>query len=182
VGTGQVSDETRGYTVAYGALLQKAESLHNAEAMEELKTVGPPPYKDGRGYQVQRKWSNRFEHADTFLASTMGLSFTAPGYTIGDVVSDFDGQIFSGDVLVPQARTQTMRDLGLQFAVPMFFFEGTEDFTTPTTLAREYMNALHAPVKQFVPIPGGHFAVFMNSDEFLRQLVARVRPLAERAG
>jgi len=182
VGTGQVADETREYTVAYGALLKKAESVHNEESIAELKAVGPPPYKDGKGYQVQRKWSNRFEHADTFLAGTMSLSFTAPGYTAADVVSDFDGQIFSGDVLVPQARSQTMQDLGLKFAVPMFFLEGTEDFTTPTALAREYMQALHAPVKEFVPISGGHFAVFMNSDEFLRQLVGRVRPLAERAG
>jgi len=182
VGTGQVADETRDYTAAYSALLQKAESLHNTEAMEELKTVGPPPYKDGRGYQVQHKWSNRFEHADTFLAGTMTLSLSAPGYTVRDVLDDFDGQSFSGDALVSQARSQTMRDLGLKFAVPMFFFEGTEDFTTPTALAREYLQALHAPVKEFVPIPGGHFAVFMNSDEFLRELVVRVKPLAEKAG
>lgn len=182
VGTGQVADETRDYTVAYGALLKKAESVHNEEAMAELKTVGPPPYKDGRGYQVQRKWSNRFEHADTFLAGTMTLSLSAPGYTVRDVLDDFDGQSFSGDALVPQARAATMRDLGLKFAVPMFFFEGTEDFTTPTALAREYLGALHAPVKEFVPIPGGHFAVFMNSDEFLRELVVRVKPLAEKAG
>ncbi|HWG16487.1 MAG TPA: alpha/beta fold hydrolase [Acidobacteriaceae bacterium] len=182
VGTGQVADETRDYTVAYGALLKKAEGLHNDEAMEELKAVGPPPYKDGRGYQVQRKWSNRFEHADTFLAGTMTLSLSAPGYTVRDVLDDFDGQSFSGEALVPQARSQTMRDLGLQFKVPMFFFEGTEDFTTPTALAREYLQALHAPVKEFVPVPGGHFAVFMNSDEFLRQLVVRVKPLAEKAG
>ena len=179
VGTGQVADETRGYTVAYGALLQKAESVHNEEAIGELKAVGPPPYADGKGFQVQRKWSNRFEHADSFLAGTMGWSLSAPGYTIRDVLDDFDGQSFSGDALVPQARSATMRDLGLKFAVPMFFFEGTEDFTTPTELAREYLNALHAPVKEFVPIPGGHFAVFMNSDEFLRQMVVRVRPLAD---
>jgi pimeloyl-ACP methyl ester carboxylesterase len=182
VGTGQVADETREYTVAYGALLRKAESLHNEEAIAELKAVGLPPYKDGKGYQVQRKWANRFEHADEFLASTMALSLSAPGYTVRDVNDDIDGQSFSGDALVPQARSATMHDLGLKFAVPMFFFEGTEDFTTPTALAREYLNALHAPVKEFVPIPGGHFAMFMNSDEFLRQLVARVRPLVESAG
>jgi pimeloyl-ACP methyl ester carboxylesterase len=182
VGTGQVADETREYTVAYLALLRKAENARNEEAIAELKAAGPPPYADGKGFQVQRKWSNRFEHADEFLAGTMTLSLSAPGYTVRDVLDDFDGQSFSGEALVPQARSQTMRDLGLQFTVPMFFFEGTEDFTTPTTLARDYMQALHAPVKEFVPIPGGHFAVFMNSDEFLRQLVVRVRPLAERAG
>ena len=182
VGTGQVADETREYTIAYNALLKKAESTHNDEAIEELKAIGLPPYPDWKGYQVQRKWANRFEHADEFLAGTMALSLSTPGYTVCDLNDNIDGQSFSGDALVPQARSATMKDLGLKFALPMFFFEGTEDFTTPTTLAREYLNALHAPVKEFVPIPGGHFAVFMNSDEFLRQLMARVRPLAAKAG
>jgi proline iminopeptidase len=71
-----------------------------------------------------------------------------------------------------------MKELGLKFAIPMFFFEGTEDFTTPTDLARKYLEAIQAPRKEFVPISGGHFAVFMNSDQFLRELVAHVLPIA----
>ena len=42
----------------------------------------------------------------------------------------------------------------LAFAIPIFFFEGTEDFTTPTELARTYLEAINAPQKEFVPIPG----------------------------
>jgi hypothetical protein len=56
--------------------------------------------------------------------------------------------------------------------------EGTEDFTTPTELARKYLEALQAPRKEFAPISGGHSAVFMNSDGFLTELVAQVLPLA----
>ena len=57
-------------------------------------------------------------------------------------------------------------------------FEGEEDFTTPTALARHYVESMKAPRKEFVPITGGHFAVFMHSDQFLQELVKRVRPLA----
>jgi pimeloyl-ACP methyl ester carboxylesterase len=86
--------------------------------------------------------------------------------------------MLSGDRLVPQTQSATMKDLGLKFAIPMFFFEGTEDFTTPTELARKYLDAIQAPRKDFVPISGGHFAVFMNSDQFLRELVTYALPLA----
>jgi pimeloyl-ACP methyl ester carboxylesterase len=72
-----------------------------------------------------------------------------------------------------------MKELGLKFSIPIFFFEGTEDFTTPTELVRKYLEAIQAPRKEFVAIPGGHFAMFMNSDQFLRELVAHVAPLAE---
>jgi pimeloyl-ACP methyl ester carboxylesterase len=60
----------------------------------------------------------------------------------------------------------------------MFFIQGAEDFTTPTSLARTYLDSIKAPRKEFVAINGGgHFAVFMRSDQFLQELVVRVRPL-----
>ena len=178
VGTGQVADEPRNYVAAYDALLKKARDVRNQRAENELKEVGPPPYTSGKGYQVQRRWSNRFEGADEFLGGTIGLALTAPGGGVEDMNDDGDGQMLSGEKLFSQTRSTTMKDLGLQFAVPVYFFQGTEDFTCPTALAREYMDALKAPRKEFVPIAGGHFAVFMNSDQFLKELVTRARPLA----
>ncbi len=178
VGTGQVADETRNYAVAYEALLEKARAEGNQQAFDELKSIGAPPYANGWGYQVQRKWSNRFEGADRFLAGTLGLALVAPGNSVRDLNDSVDGQILSGERLVPQTRSETMKELGLKFAIPIFFFEGTEDFTTPTALARKYLEAIQALRKEFVPIPGGHFAMFMNSDQFLRELVARVAPVA----
>jgi pimeloyl-ACP methyl ester carboxylesterase len=178
VGTGQVADETRNYGVAYEALLKKARVAGNQQALDELKSIGPPPYTSGPGYQVQRKWANRFEGADRFLYGTIGLALVAPGNSVQDLNDSIDGQTLSGERLVSQTRSATMKDLGLKFEIPMFFFEGTDDFTTPTELARKYFEAIQAPRKEFVPIVGGHFAVFMNSDHFLEELVARARPLA----
>jgi len=178
VGTGQVADETRNYAVAYEALLKKAGAVNNHQALDELKSIGAPPYANGWGYQVQRKWSNRFEGADRFLAGTLGLALVAPGNSVRDLNDSIDGQILSGERLVPQTQAETMKELGLKFAIPIFFFEGSEDFTTPTELARRYLKAIQAPQKEFVAIPGGHFAMFMNSDQFLRELVAHAAPVA----
>ena len=79
-----------------------------------------------------------------------------------------------------QTVITTMKTYGLILADngSNWFFQGTEDYTTPTALARQYLGAIKAPHKEFVPIDGGHFAVFMNSDQFLRELVAHVLPLA----
>lgn len=140
VGTGQVADETLGYSVGYQALLAKARALHNEQAISELTHAGPPPYTSGEGFQVQRRWSNRFEGADKFLPATLGLSLEAPGYTVTDLDDLLAGEVFSADRLV--SNTTTMKDFGLKFSLPMFFFEGTEDFTTPTELARRYMEVL----------------------------------------
>jgi pimeloyl-ACP methyl ester carboxylesterase len=176
VGTGQVGDSLRNYRVAYDALLKKARAVGDQTAVEELTRVGPPPYKSGEGYAVQRKWSNAFEGADQFLAGTIGLALVAPGNSVQDINDSGDGQILSAERLVPQTKSVGPKELGLEFAIPVYFIQGAEDFTTPTELAREYLESIKAPRKEFVLIEGGgHFAVFMKSDQFLKELVRRVR-------
>jgi pimeloyl-ACP methyl ester carboxylesterase len=89
--------------------------------------------------------------------------------------------MLSAERLVPQLKSKGPRELGLEFSIPMFIFQGEEDFTASTLLAQQYEEAMKAPQKAFVAIRGGgHFAVFMKSDEFLNELVTRVRPLATR--
>jgi pimeloyl-ACP methyl ester carboxylesterase len=74
VGTGQVADPPRNYAVAYKALVEKASRERNSRALQELREAGPPPYKDGKGFAVQRKWANLFEGGDVFIASMMGFA------------------------------------------------------------------------------------------------------------
>jgi pimeloyl-ACP methyl ester carboxylesterase len=180
VGTGQVADPGNSYTMAYQALLAKAAALGEQGAIRELREVGPPPYSDGRGYAVQRKWSNFFEGADVFIAAMFSLALGAPSYALRDVNDWLDGQDLSAERLVPQTRTLGPRALGGDFALPVFVIQGAEDFTTPTALAKSFVDSIRAPRKAFVAIEGGgHFAVFMRSSAFLRELVSRVRPLAE---
>lgn len=181
VGTGQVADETRNYSVAYDALTKKARSLGDQQALSELSEIGPPPYPTGKGYRVQWKWANRFEGADQFLQGTIGWALVAPGGSVQDINDTADGEILSAEHLVGQTRSAGPKELGLEFSVPMFIFQGAEDFTTPTALARQYFELIKAPQKAFVTVQGGgHFAVFMRSDQFLNELLRRVRPLEPR--
>jgi pimeloyl-ACP methyl ester carboxylesterase len=181
VGTGQVADSTKNYAVAYDALLAKARRAGEAVAISELERIGPPPYANGEGYQVQRKWSNFFEGADMFIASMFGLALDAPGYTVHDIGDWLDGQVLSADRLVPQTRTIDAKALGGTFALPVLVIQGAEDFTTPTSLARSFVDSIHAPRKAFVTIPdAGHFAVFMKREAFVRELVTLLAPPPSR--
>jgi pimeloyl-ACP methyl ester carboxylesterase len=178
VGTGQVADETKNYFVAYDELLKKARAVGNQQAIDDLTRVGPPPYSNGQGYRVQWKWANAFEGADQFLFETIGLALVAPGGSVQDINDTGDGEMLSAEQLVPQTKSSGPKELGLEFSIPLFFIQGAEDFTTPTALARSYLGSIKAPHKEFVTISGGgHFAVFMHSDQFLQELVKLVGPL-----
>jgi len=178
VGTGQVVDETRNLVVAYDEVLKKAQSLGELRAVDELRSIGRPPFTDGRSFAVQRKWANQFEGADRFIAEMLGLGYFAAGYSLRDVHDWLDGQQLTADRLVPLTSELTIKDLGGRFELPVFVIQGTEDFTTPTILAREFVETIEAPRKELALIDGGHFAVFMEPEAFLQELVQRVRPLA----
>lgn len=178
VGTGQVADSARSPSVAYDALLRKAKAIGGQGAIEELSRIGPPPYESSDGLRVQHKWANAFEGADEFLYGTIGLTLVAPGNSVQDITDSAEGQVLSADRLVPQTKSIGPADLGLEFSIPIFVFQGEEDFTTPTSLAQHYLESIKAPRKVFLRINGGHFAVFMHSDQFLHELEVRVRPLA----
>jgi pimeloyl-ACP methyl ester carboxylesterase len=183
VGTGQVSDvPVKNYTATYEALMKKAKALGDQRAIDELSRIGPPPYASGQGYRVQWKWANTFEGATGFLSGTLGLFLVAPGYSIEDLDDNEEGQMLSADRLVAQTQSIGPAELGLEFSLPVFVFQGEEDFTTSTVLAQRFIESIKAPQKEFIPIQGGgHFAVFMRSDQFLQELLTRVRPLAVRS-
>jgi pimeloyl-ACP methyl ester carboxylesterase len=68
--------------------------------------------------------------------------------------------------------------LGLDFSVPMFFFHGACDRYTPIEPVEEYYARITAPHKELVRFAGcHHFVVLNRPDLFLRELLARVRPL-----
>jgi pimeloyl-ACP methyl ester carboxylesterase len=181
VGTGQVADPRRNYAVAYDELLRKARRVGEKRAERDLEAVGPPPYPDGGGYRIQRRWANLFEGADLFISAMLGLALSAPGYTVRDVHDWGQGQMLSAERLVPETSALEAKALGGEFAIPVFVIQGAEDFTTPTTLAREFVSSIRAPRKEFAAIEGrGHFAVFTASEIFLKEIAARVLPTASR--
>jgi len=183
VGTGQVVDPAQNYVVAYDELLEAEKEKGEQNAVRELMAVGRPPWSAGRGYQVERKWANIFEHADLFLPSTFALALETPGYTLRDANDWLDGQGLSAEQLVPQTSAGALdaKTLAGDFHLPVFVIQGATDFTTQTSLARSFVASINAPRKEFVTIPdAGHFALFMKSDAFLTELVRLVSPLVKR--
>ena len=183
VGTGQVPGSSKEANfVAYGLALQWAQRAKSAQALADLKRIGPPPYESGTGgWGVLYKWRNACEGPgrDVFLASTLYYALSQPGYTLSDFNYTQDSQLISGEALFDQITNLDPKRLAGKFNVPVIVIQGEHDCTTPTALAKSYLDSISAPLKDFVVIPReGHFAAFIKSDEFLKDLIARVRPLA----
>jgi pimeloyl-ACP methyl ester carboxylesterase len=133
---------------------------------------------------TQRIWAQSYERADSYVAQEQASSLYAPGYSLLDLFHAiqsirFTVNPFLGPAMNGPLMSVDLKSMGTEFAVPVFVFEGREDYVTPPELAKAYLDGISAPQKQFVLLrEGGHFTVFTHSDAFLKQMNLLVRPLA----
>jgi pimeloyl-ACP methyl ester carboxylesterase len=184
VGTGQIVNMQAGEALVYSQVLASARGMGNRRAIQELESIGPPPYKTQTALGTQRKWASILAGDEAPIVKIAEFTLLAPRTSLGDAWSSLSGIVASQNhFLGPTMEGEMMKvDLAASdrdFAIPVFVFQGANDDFTPVELVQEYVDGITAPQKQIVLISGaGHDAIITKSGEFLRLLVQRVRPLA----
>lgn len=182
VGTGQVQSIAEKEPVIYGRALARLRAAHMDEGVKALEKIHPP-YKSYKEEEIERDWSDRADIAsERDLRSHMTpLVLFAPDWSPWEIYGFLHAADYAEAATYEADKTYDARDLGPDFKVPFFIFNGAKDNITPADLARHYFDFVHAPHKEFVVFPdAGHSAVLTEPDAFLRELVARVRPIAIR--
>ncbi|HEV2703212.1 MAG TPA: alpha/beta hydrolase [Steroidobacteraceae bacterium] len=179
VGTGQLVDMPRSEVLSYQWLLGQARAAHDEKTLGPLTQMGPPPYaSEAVSLNEQELLGGYLGKIENQAVMANDLLFD-PRYSLWDALSVISVAPRHRSVLVRDDEHYRARDRGVQFAVPMFFFQGTLDMQAPTQLVREYLNEITAPRKELILFPGGgHNAFVYFSEDFLKELVTRVRPLA----
>jgi pimeloyl-ACP methyl ester carboxylesterase len=177
VGTGQLVNMRENEEINYRRQLQQAEVAANQEAIAALRAIGPPPYSDWRAFKALREWADRLAEGEGDSVQPRPTP-VAPDFTPDEVPTMLRGAEFSRAELLGELWATDLPSLGVNFPVPIFFFQGTCDQQTPIELAERYFASIVAPHKEFVRFEGCHHFVVMNRPEaFLQELVTRVRPL-----
>jgi pimeloyl-ACP methyl ester carboxylesterase len=188
VGTGQVvGRETfeKAFELTSARLQALARSANNAEALAELAPIGSQPVLNEQNRLVTKKWSKALAlpPVDSFdLAGPVSPPFM-PDYSLLDWYYWNRGMALSDRLLRGVHGPMFQKDLaslGYEFPMRVLFVEGDQDYVTPYQPAQRYFEQIEAPHKEFVLIHGGdHFIPFDRPDQFLAELVARVRPFAD---
>jgi pimeloyl-ACP methyl ester carboxylesterase len=184
VGAGQVVNARENEVVNYTRVLDKVRASGDTKAVAELQSAGPPPYAVMKSLTTQRIWAQALEHADSYTAEEQAASLYAPDYSVLDLFRAiqsirFTLNTFIGPTMSGSAMKVDLTALGFDFAIPMFIIDGPDDYITSPELAKAYVDRISAPRKEFVTLPaGGHFAVFIHRNTFLKEMNSRVRPLA----
>jgi len=179
VGSGQSVNQGKYRRLAYAQLLAEARARNDRRAIAELKANGPPPYSSISKATVHTKWANRYEPGQP---STWGLISTVlfdSNASLKDLRDYMAGLSTSQDHFRDAVEREDIPSLGISFAIPFFVFQGAVDNVTPVAPVREYVDSITAPRRELVLIANaGHNVIGTRSDEFLKLLIERVRPLA----
>jgi pimeloyl-ACP methyl ester carboxylesterase len=183
VGTGQAVDVRQADALSYGLVLKAARERGDTAAVAALERLGPPPYdfdqrttKQGFATALTPLERANAGRIGPLLAATPADAKWLWPKELGvyDARAAFLGTQQRG---YADAQAWSARPLGLQFRLPMFFFQGEQDLNTVTALVQAYAAELKAPKKDVALIAGaGHGTVPYCCAELLALMTARVLP------
>jgi pimeloyl-ACP methyl ester carboxylesterase len=183
VGTGQVSDLPRSLQLDYAGLVKQARAANDQKTVAALAEIGPPPFENRHSLEVFFASIDKYQPAsDRAATEAIGRTLLSPppDYSLGDVLNNYRGFMQVPSLrLYKEMLGTNLASLGPDFAVPVFFFQGSADNVAQASLAEDYFKTIQAPHKEMVLLEGGgHFAFLGMSGRFLQELVTRVRPYA----
>ena len=181
VGTGQVASMPEQEVLSRQMVLARLQAARNVGAVAELQRAGPPPYGNLAALLVERKWLRSVDTpAERALPSRLlPMLVFAPGQSLKQVWDFARAPGYAQRLTYDELTRFEARALGLSYGVPMFIFDGDQDFVTPAGPARRFLSEITAPRREFVSLPGGgHDALLTMPGAFLAQLRAHVLPLA----
>lgn len=182
VGEGQFVDGREGERIGYDLALARARQLGKRDTVTALEKVGPPPYPDTKASMTKQHALGQVDmetangHA---FPNILAAAIFAPGYSLRDTLAYLRGMGASIQVFEQAILTHDLRDLGADFAAPLFFFQGARDLYTPAQPVEAYVPTLRAPHKELVLWEDeAHLTFLTNPEKVHQELIARVRPLA----
>ncbi len=179
VGMGQVVDMKRGEDLSYRYVLNQAHTQQNQKAVRILEKIGAPPYRKN-GLFVQRKWLSHYK-GDLHSIGMRGffsILLNAHEYSIGDLLCFLRGSRFSNRLMWDELIMVNFLHEIPAISVPVFFFAGKYDYTTPFELVEEFNDSLHAPYKKLIWFEqSAHMPNIEEPEKFQRELIALAQEL-----
>jgi pimeloyl-ACP methyl ester carboxylesterase len=185
IGTDQNVGMVRGREQVHGELLERLRAVGLAKGVKAIERIGMDPTRwTDEDFTTVAKWTMKSDpcgYRRTMKLLKDGVWF-APGWTLRDIRAFVAGMKFTLKQILPEFSRYDAWRHGTQFEIPIFVFQGEDDVLTSTKLARSYYNDVVAPLKAMRLIAdAGHFAAFLQPEQFLDQLLTLVRPLAGSA-
>jgi pimeloyl-ACP methyl ester carboxylesterase len=174
---GQVVDMKRGEDLSYRYVLERAHAGHNRKAIRILEQLGGADTYRKDSTFVQRRWLVRYGGMmhTTDTGAIVSILLNAPECSLADCIRGLAmrDMKFSCRLMGDEIMGVNLLQEVLELSIPVFFFAGRFDYTTPFVLVEQFYASLHAPYKKLIWFEhSAHMPHMEEPDKFQRELIA----------
>jgi pimeloyl-ACP methyl ester carboxylesterase len=166
VSIGQVVDEAKSREIADIFIKEQAQKRGNEKALEEME-------KDPDGFR--EKWLFAFGgelYGETSYTPFIMAGLKSPEYGLFDILKVARGSNFSSKHMVYDTIEGTILQNIHSIDIPVYFFAGRHDYTTPFELIELFYKQLKAPQKQLIRFDhSAHFPFYEEPKRFVKIMV-----------
>jgi len=181
VGVAQEINEYEQHKVSYEYLVEEAEKSGDVGRQNAIKAIGPPPYESPKKFL---EMEGHIFHYGGFMRDkraraqmvTLVISFlTSPEYSLSEGIRTFLNRGFDFTI---NAMWEELKNVNLtkeiqSIEVPIYFFEGKYDITTPTVVVEKFYDNLDAEKgkKLFIFENSGHMPMIEEKEKYQDLLI-----------
>lgn len=172
IGISQFAHGALGEEMGYYEILERAEKINYKEAVQALKEIGPPPYRDMHEMIDQRRWAGELGGMVYREVDFMKPLLLSTEYNLKAKLNYMKGAMLSAELLLDDILAENFFDSVQKVDVPLLFIGGKYDCATPAALSEKLLNSIEAPVKQFSLFEeSAHMPQIEEGERFLKELL-----------
>jgi pimeloyl-ACP methyl ester carboxylesterase len=176
IGVAQMSHQLKSERLAYEYMLQQFKQDGNKDMVRKLEAAPvtmaggtPDAYLSLRDPAMHSLGIGTTHDMTSVVSGIFLPSLQSREYTFGEKVDLWRGKSSSGiSSLWDEMLTTDLRQQVTELHLPVYFLSGIHDYTVNYTLAKDYFEKLHAPVKGFYTFEqSAHSPLFEESEKML---------------
>ena len=160
IGHSQIVNPSNDVTL-YDRVYQMAQKVNDTGSLEMLSTIGKPPYSRAKDIGKLLRVVKKYERINSIPAPNAWFVESAVYANEKDSQHRSDGDDYSfvnymGDKGIGVSSMRSTINLindNLEFKIPVYFIQGSEDLLTPREMTKEYFDKLKAPQKKYFLLP-----------------------------
>ena len=165
ISIGQVVDDERAANLQADFILEQAQLHGREEIVQAINKKEILYYED-----LLFDFGGELKNSQSFFP-LIWSGLQAPEYTLAEAMDIGNASSFSSYHMEYNVLSSSIYEEIIEYQMPVYFFVGISDYTTPHELISEYFEKVSAPHKEIIYFQNSaHFPFFEEPEEFCRQL------------
>lgn len=191
IGHSQVVNPLPNLVYDYEKVYKMAQDAQDQPSLDILNIIGKPPYDTARNAGKLFRIIKKYERQNSVAAPPAWFELSPAYVNAKDSQNREDGDDYSfvnyvGDKrlgVIPMMATVNFLKDGTDIKVPVYLLQGEEDILTPKEITTQYFNAITAPVKKLILLPGSAHGFNLPMVEMQHKILNDyVAPMISRQG